>query len=303
MATRDVRLRTICIGLGFAILATAKAAAPQGRPRPATRNSIGRALAASPNTGTLEDTRFEYRPFLSLVGEKFVFIPTEAEREANQPERVARVLELFPSAPSDAPRASLGMVADDTIVNGYAPLESIEGVASLRDIDDARKRWVGKVLWLNHARLLKYHQAKQHYVDVEAKRCAKVYVTGVSVGRHASVPVRFILRTQDGRSGFCDVNVSGTNVDELSRADNRFADSFFIINPRTAFPDWPEKVWKCIESEEVALGMSPEQVVFSWGKPEAVNRTRIPGQMTEQWVYPERGMVYFTNLKVTAIQD
>lgn len=48
--------------------------------------------------------------------------------------------------------------------------------------------------------------------------------------------------------------------------------------------------------------MTREQVRFSWGEPDDINRTVIPGRVSEQWVYGSQ-YVYFTNGAVSAWQD
>lgn len=52
------------------------------------------------------------------------------------------------------------------------------------------------------------------------------------------------------------------------------------------------------------IGMTAKQVRDSsnWGSPQKVNRTTTVGRVTEQWVYSD-GFLYFTNGRLTAIQD
>jgi len=59
---------------------------------------------------------------------------------------------------------------------------------------------------------------------------------------------------------------------------------------------------RLIMARKVVIGMKKEQVVESLGRPEDINRTVLPGQVTEQWVYG--GLyVYFTDGIVTSFQD
>jgi hypothetical protein len=53
----------------------------------------------------------------------------------------------------------------------------------------------------------------------------------------------------------------------------------------------------------VSIGMTKSQVLASnWGKPNEVNRTITAGENSEQWVF-DGGYLYFTNGKLTAIQN
>lgn len=55
----------------------------------------------------------------------------------------------------------------------------------------------------------------------------------------------------------------------------------------------------------VKIGMTAKQVLegTSWGKPETINRTTTKRGVDEQWVYDGRNYLYFTNGKLTAIQN
>ena len=52
------------------------------------------------------------------------------------------------------------------------------------------------------------------------------------------------------------------------------------------------------------IGMTKAQALKScWGRPESVNRTITAHSVTEQWVYGYSSYLYFTNGRLTAIQD
>lgn len=52
------------------------------------------------------------------------------------------------------------------------------------------------------------------------------------------------------------------------------------------------------------IGMTKAQALKScWGKPESVNRTTTAYSVSEQWVYGYGSYLYFTNGRLTAIQD
>jgi len=55
----------------------------------------------------------------------------------------------------------------------------------------------------------------------------------------------------------------------------------------------------------VRIGMTEKQVLTrtSWGKPDSINRTTTAQGTTEQWVYGDGQYLYFTNGKLTVIQN
>jgi hypothetical protein len=65
---------------------------------------------------------------------------------------------------------------------------------------------------------------------------------------------------------------------------------------------WAASTTKAVIARQIKFGMSREQVRMSWGEPDDIHRTVIPGQVSEQWIYG-RQYVYFTNGTVTAWQD
>jgi hypothetical protein len=52
----------------------------------------------------------------------------------------------------------------------------------------------------------------------------------------------------------------------------------------------------------VWIGATDQQVMFSWGRPEDVNRTITANRNREQWIY-SGGYIYIENGVVTAIQN
>jgi hypothetical protein len=65
---------------------------------------------------------------------------------------------------------------------------------------------------------------------------------------------------------------------------------------------WPADIEQAVLGRRVRLGMTTEQVELSWGKPSRVNETRNAGGLSEQWVYPGRDYLYFSNGVLTSIQ-
>jgi len=74
---------------------------------------------------------------------------------------------------------------------------------------------------------------------------------------------------------------------------------------------WPAEIIHLIKAQKLAIGMTTEQVLISWGKPLKINSNRSRYSVTEQWIYePGRstnwygpsGYLYFENGELTNIQ-
>lgn len=73
---------------------------------------------------------------------------------------------------------------------------------------------------------------------------------------------------------------------------------------REKHPDWDEEICRLILQGKIRLGMTKEQVIASWGKPERVNRSVGTWGIHEQWVYGTFGpYLYFENGILTSWQD
>ncbi|WP_291528600.1 hypothetical protein [Bacteroides sp. UBA939] len=61
--------------------------------------------------------------------------------------------------------------------------------------------------------------------------------------------------------------------------------------------------WAEIKSEKVKIGMTTEECILSWGKPEKVNTTTTSSNVHEQWIYPNDSYLYFEDGILTTIQN
>ena len=59
---------------------------------------------------------------------------------------------------------------------------------------------------------------------------------------------------------------------------------------------------KAIKEKKVFIGMTKEQVLASWRKPEDINRSVGMWGVHEQWIYGET-YLYFENDILTSFQD
>lgn len=65
-----------------------------------------------------------------------------------------------------------------------------------------------------------------------------------------------------------------------------------------AHPEMSDEVKRAIVGQRIRVGMTPEQVAVSWGKPESKNITDGAYGRREQWVYPSHQYLYFVHGKL-----
>lgn len=179
---------------------------------------------------------------------------------------------------------------------------SVDSIAPLADIEQARALWKDKTLWTSRRDLATYDPRTETFGTVADSRYARVKVIDVVPGWYNHQPVRFILELASGERGFLDCQLSGTNVSEILRREWEFAERFFLEDPRRLFP-YDERTWSAIQKGSVFIGMTPEQAGLSWGDPKDVHRTTTAEGRREQWVYGLGTYLYFVNGRLEAIEN
>src|SRR5262249_37490334 len=100
--------------------------------------------------------------------------------------------------------------------------ESLKGMALVDDFEIARKQWVGKTLWCRTMMISTYDEKSDTLSTLQVKKFSPVKVIDVVAGWDEERPTRFLLETADGKRGFLDMNLSGTNVQKETRHLSRF---------------------------------------------------------------------------------
>lgn len=180
------------------------------------------------------------------------------------------------------------------IVHGDIDHGCMNDVAPASDLENAKKQYVGRTLWLASDHLSTYEADKdvsdapdspalqQAFKRVKIKQYSPVRVLEVVPGWYARAPVRFVVQVEATKeTGYIDVHMSDTNVPSDLQAKSRFEDVFLEANPRKVYL-WPAKVWAAIEDRQVYAGMTAQQVRFSWGTPKSVRAISLAEQ---QWTY------------------
>ena len=279
--------------------------------------SIGR---QKEQTDTLSRDALLFCPIESWIGERFIFLPQPKSLQrygyqsfssgkgkygiairSSYRECVGRVGTIIEVNNGYSNRITIKMDDNGQIYTGEGS-ESIDGIAPLSDIDNARSKWLGKTLWYKRKDIATYNDATEGFGNIILKKYSPVKVVDVIAGWYNHQPIRFILEVPSGEEGFIDINLSGTNVPVILRDNMRFEDFFMSEDPRKIYR-WPNSIWEAIEESKVFIGMTSDQAKLSWGEPQKINRTITGSIRNEQWVYKSESYLYFENDILTTIQN
>ena len=190
-----------------------------------------------------------FRPIRSWLGERFVFLPKHKTLQKfgyrnfhigddlyKLPEyneyvgRTAKVVSVREWC--DHWDVEFEMEDNGERISAVAGVGGIDGIAPIADIESARAQWLGKTVWYKKAWLERYDEDTGAVRPVYLKKNARVKVVDIVAGWSHDEPVRFKLRTTDGRQGHTDIAWSGTNSCDYIRAHaDTFETCFFADNP------------------------------------------------------------------------
>ncbi len=175
-------------------------------------------------------------------------------------------------------------------------------------IDDYKvaNKLVDSSIWLNdikdnYSKDGKIYVFKNIFIDggsqrTNFKRFQKVKVIEVVpfVYGHTYHGTPFYLKIQgeDGEIGY--VRYGKTKKGVQSRLTH-----YYTKNPIS--DKWTEEIISLIKKGKIKIGMKSEQVSFSWGKPDKINKSIGSWGVHEQWIYM-RYYLYFENGILTSLQ-
>lgn len=191
---------------------------------------------------------------------------------------------------------NIGRTPDDAMVSN---------VVLLRDLVEARSRYVGKTYWIALKQLPKLGMSDVYGGDgfVDFMKFSPVTITDVLASTEDDKPVRIVVKNGGGEEGYFDIAASPTNRTAIGEVgDAALEGCLDFANPKLSHK-WSPKVWEAIQHARVFAGMSEDMARMSWGKPISVNRTIAAGRVHEQWVYESNSYLYFDDGVLSAIQN
>ena len=251
----------------------------------------------------------DFRSLDEMIGEEFIIMPTQtllqkygytdiykndATESLSYKDGVGVVLKFIRHEGYKA-------FFQDSLGNHYKIgiyMSCIKDVASLTDLKQTSKLFLHQRLWVRRSRLTTYDENTDEEGMVKDVKLEPVSVEGIAVSFNDMAPIRLILKTSLGQTGYIDVNVSGSNLltDYRNKGTYLFNEAFWTFNPKTKYKYTPA-MWALIKNEKVALGMTKKQVKLSVGNPDDINYSTYKSGNREQWIFgtKHRYYYYFTN--------
>lgn len=161
----------------------------------------------------------------------------------------------------------------------------IKGMYFTEDFNIANKK-VGKCIWVNRNRY-RYLRTDIENEEYPLKHLEKLKI--INVVPKVLYPYDDILYLKVQRE-----------TGEIGLIGNREY-NYFETYPID--PTWDRNIIEAIENQQVLFGMTKEQVILSWDRPEDINRTVTQYGIHEQWIYFGPKYLYFENNKLTSYQD
>lgn len=167
---------------------------------------------------------------------------------------------------------------------------STAGLYFIDDYNKAKEK-IEKFIWINQNRW-KFEKQKlvteDSNVSYPLEHLEKVKVVNVFTKRlgnsYGINPLSIKVLKSTGEVGFIVYDT----------------ENYFDNDP--IYPSWDKSIVETIKKQKIRLGMTKDQVLLSWGKPESVNRTVTLYGTKEQWIY-RKTYLYFEDNKLTAYQD
>jgi len=193
---------------------------------------------------------------------------------------------------------------------------NIDGIILLQDLENAKERWMGKTIYSKKGLIRTYDEdggkrEVEGKINVFINEPLKVIdVISTMIGCNKTC-IWVVVKTSKQEVGFIGVAYSYTNYYISRYIGGKYSEErpwqkdITEFNPQEKF-GWSDEICQTISEKKISLGMTKLQIIWSWGKPESINRGIYKeGKSSEQWVYGSGSYVYFNDGvdKVTAIQN
>ncbi len=154
---------------------------------------------------------------------------------------------------------------------GMAMRGAVDGLAPIGDMQKARDVFVGGTVYARSTSVLSAGQganwSNPDYLNSVFGQAMKV--VDVWPGMQSSMPFYLVVEL-NGKKGVVPFSYSWTNIQTNQWQDYpAWSQSFFVRNPAN-FTDWSTSVLKQINNGEANLGMTEQQIYYSWGPAQSV---------------------------------
>ncbi len=177
---------------------------------------------------------FQNIPVSQWVGHKFIFIDVPKDsREFGYPflniagdnlnhpdyeNYVGKIIQVTSVTMQGGEyHVNFNVPGDELYIDATTMNHSVDGIALLADIENARKKWLNKTLKFNGTNLLTYNDETDETHDYKTKSGTLFKVVDIVAGDFTNMPIRFILQDSKGNIAFTDVSISDTNIEKNAK--------------------------------------------------------------------------------------
>ncbi|MBN1575694.1 MAG: hypothetical protein JW913_04030 [Chitinispirillaceae bacterium] len=188
---------------------------------------------------------------------------------------------------------------------GRTHLQALQDIAPADDLEEARRRWLGMVVFARRGVISTYGtNSASSLTGLRINIQDPLTVVDVRWGK-TPLPVKpiwLMVTSAEGKSSFIPVRYSWTNTipGQISRR-NPWDEEILEDDPIAVY-HWDDETWELINNHRVIIGMTPDQVRISWGEPVATNSTGRGQQEQQTMTYLSHELV-FSGGKLNAIKE
>jgi hypothetical protein len=169
---------------------------------------------------------------------------------------------------------------------------AVKEIALKNDLESARQRWIGKIVYSKKGTISTLRESGFGSLKVKIQDSLYVYDVRWGTIPLPVNPIWLMVKTSQGEKGFVAVRYSWTNtMTDLIQSNTAWNDEILEENPQLTYK-WTPDMWNTINSHQITIGMNPDQVLLSWGKPLSKNQIVKDGIFQQHWKYPSQKLIF-----------
>ncbi len=181
----------------------------------------------------------------------------------------------------------------------------IEGLAFDSDLKSAEKRWKGKKIYSKRRCIDIFDSSSSSFTSIKVSIAEPLLVGSINWGIVPLPPksLWLVVERLNGARGIIPVNYSWTNVPKNERTTGMpWDEDIFEKNPRDIY-QWEEYVWEIIDKHNIFTGMTTQQVLFSWGRPNEIRSEKFAGTEKKCIYFYDGKKLHFVNDTLTSTSE